>query len=119
MLGALAIAGLVAVVVAIVYFAGRGGGPGAWPQEQRSSFVDACNKNCRSSPGVTPERYPLCDKACACALEEAEKVLSSREMVQIYLAQQSGTLTEAQKATMQKIATTGVACATRTLGEKK
>jgi len=46
-------------------------------------------------------------------------VLSSREMVQIYLAQQSGTLTEAQKATMQKIATTGVACATRTLGEKK
>jgi hypothetical protein len=118
-LAGLAIAGLLAAVTLAVHLMKPGQSSARWPEAQRSSFIDACNKNCRSAPGVTPDRYPLCDKACLCAVEEGEKVLSGEDLTQIYLAQTGGKPTEEQKEKVRKLTRISLACVAEALRDRK
>ncbi len=85
--------------------------PGHWPASERAAFVDSCVKSCRASPGVTPERYPLCDQACKCGADEGEKLVSAQELVEIYKATQSGKASQEQNDKLEKMKAAGVACA--------
>jgi hypothetical protein len=93
--------------------------PGHWPEAERKSFIDACVVNCRKAPGVTAERYGLCDQACTCAADEGEKVVSSDDLGEIYLAQQSGKATGEQNQKLEKLKSLGLACAARVAGKPK
>jgi hypothetical protein len=117
LLGGLAIAGV--VVMAVWYVRSPGGSPGGWPAEERRAFLDSCNKQCRSSPGVTPDRYPHCDKACVCGADEAERTVSYGELGRLVVAQKTGVSTHEQDEKMQRIAAASLACVGGTPGGKK
>jgi hypothetical protein len=108
--------GGIAVLVAIVLVAiprqgGKDAAPGRWTESERTSFIESCVKSCRNSPGVTPDRYPLCDKACTCTADEGEKIIGSAELVAIYLGDKTGLASDDQKAKLQKLKDIGLACA--------
>ena len=84
--------------------------PGRWPPGERTAFIDSCVKSCRASPGVTPARYPICDQACKCSADEAEKMVTAQELVEMYKAMQSGKATKEQNDKLEKMKATGVAC---------
>ena len=84
--------------------------PGGWPASERKAFIDSCVRSCRSSPGVTADRYPLCDKACTCSADEAEKMVSAEELVEIYKAMQGGTASKDQNDKVEKMKAAGIAC---------
>jgi hypothetical protein len=112
----LSLLGGVAVLVAIVLVAipwpgGKDAAPGRWPENERTSFIDSCVKSCRNSPGVTPDRYPLCDKACTCSADEGEKIIGSTELVAIYFGEKTGLASDEQKAKLQKLKDLSMACA--------
>ncbi len=119
LLGGLGIAALVAAVTAASYLLVPSQPPGPWPKEQRDAFLDSCNQKCRSSPGVTPDRYPLCDKACTCGADEAEKIVSSAELARIVVAQKAGLTSKTQDEKLQKIAAAGLACVGATPDKNK
>ena len=59
---------LIAAVAGVAFYLQRGqetgapgplATPGRWPASERTAFIDSCVKSCRTSPGVTAERYPL------------------------------------------------------------
>ena len=85
--------------------------PGKWPASQGTAFIDSCVKSCRAAPGVTPERYPLCDQACTCSADEAEKMVTAQELVDLYKGMQSGKPTKEQNEKLEKMKAAGVACA--------
>ena len=89
------------------------GEPGRWPAQERTEFIDACVKNCRAAPGVTPSQYPLCDQACKCGADEAEKIVTGQELVEIYTAMQSGKPTKEQNDKLERMKAAGIACATQ------
>jgi hypothetical protein len=84
--------------------------PGAWPASERQAFIASCVKSCRSSPGVTADRYPLCDQACKCSADEAEKLVTAEELVEIYKAMQGGTASKDQNDKVEKMKAAGIAC---------
>jgi hypothetical protein len=84
---------------------------GRWPAQERTAFIDACVKSCRAAPGVTPARYPLCDQACKCGADEAEKIVTGQELVEVYKAMQSGKPTKEQSDKLERMKAAGVACA--------
>jgi hypothetical protein len=86
------------------------GQPGPWPAQERTAFIDSCVKSCRAAPGVTPARYPLCDQACKCGADEAEKIVTGQELVEIYKAMQSGKPTKEQSDKLERMKAAGVAC---------
>jgi len=112
--GGLAVIALVAGV-AITLQRGQDAPPsdpsGRWPAQERAAFIDACVKSCRAAPGVTPARYPICDQACACGADEAEKIATGQELVEIYKAMQSGKATKEQNDKLEKMKAAGIACA--------
>jgi hypothetical protein len=57
--------------------------PGHWRASDRTAFINSCVEKCRASPGVTPAKYPACDRACSCAADEGEKIMSFTELVAI------------------------------------
>ena len=75
--------------------------PGGWPASERAAFINSCVDKCRAAPGVTPERYPMCDRACKCAADEAEKTMTVEEMASAAQAISSGKASAAQAATME------------------
>jgi hypothetical protein len=83
---------------------------GRWPEKERAAFIDSCVKTCRAAPGVTPDRYPLCDQACKCGADEGEKIVSGEELVEIYRALQSGKPTKEQNEKLEKMKAAGIAC---------
>jgi len=85
--------------------------PGRWPAAERAAFIDSCVKSCRASPGVTADRYPLCDQACKCGADESEKMVHAEELMEIYKASQSGTATRDQNDKLEKMKAAGIACA--------
>jgi hypothetical protein len=85
--------------------------PGRWPAAERTAFIDSCVKSCRASPGVTPARYPLCDQACQCGADEAEKIVTGQELVDIYKALQSGKATNEQNDKLERMKAAGIDCA--------
>jgi hypothetical protein len=84
--------------------------PGRWPPAERTAFIDSCVKSCRNSPGVTPARYPICDQACKCSADEAEKMVTPQELVELYKGMQSGKPTKEQTDKLEKMKAAGVAC---------
>jgi len=84
---------------------------GRWPAQERTEFVDSCVKSCRAAPGVTPVQYPLCDQACKCGADEAEKIVTGQELVEIYKAMQSGKPTKVQNDKLERMKAAGLACA--------
>ena len=60
---------------------------------------------------MTPERYPLCDQACTCSADEAEKMVTAQELVDLYKGMQSGRPTKEQNEKLEKMKAAGVACA--------
>jgi hypothetical protein len=85
--------------------------PGRWPAAERTAFIDSCVKSCRASPGVTADHYPLCDQACKCGADEAEKTVAAEELMEIYKAMQSGNATKDQNDKLEKMKAAGIACA--------
>jgi hypothetical protein len=82
-----------------------------WSEGQRAAFIDACVRSCRASPGVTPDRYPLCDQACKCGADEGEKIVTGQELVEIYKTMQSGKPTKEQNDKFERMKAAGIACA--------
>jgi hypothetical protein len=87
------------------------GEPGRWPAQERTDFIDSCVKSCRAAPGVMPAQYPVCDQACKCGADEAEKIVTGQELVEIYQAIQSGKPTNEQNDKLERMKAAGVACA--------
>jgi hypothetical protein len=102
----------VAVVLAFVTLPGRPeSSSGAWPATQRANFIEACVESCRKAPGVTPDRFSLCDQSCKCAADEGEKLLPGGELTEIYLAYQKGNASPEQGEKLRKLQDAGLACA--------
>jgi len=93
--------------------------PGQWPVSERRAFIDSCVKSCRSSPGVTADRYPLCDQACNCGADEAEKLVRAEELVELYKAMEAKKTSTEQNDKLEKMKAAGVACAAQGAGDKK
>ena len=87
--------------------------PGRWPAADRTAFIDSCVKSCRNSPGVTPDRYPVCDRACKCSADEAEKMVTAPELVELYKSIQGGKATKEQNDKLERMKAAGVDCATQ------
>jgi hypothetical protein len=113
------VAGLVviALVVGIGIFVNRGqdaSGPGTpladgtpWP---RAAFIRSCTDACRKAPGMTDDKYPICDTACACAADEAVKIMSYQELVSAEQALGSGAASPEQTAKIKQIQAAGARC---------
>ena len=86
---------------------------------ERRAFIDSCVKSCRSSPGVTADRYPLCDQACNCGADEAEKLVRAEELVELYKAMEAKKTSTEQNDKLEKMKAAGVACAAQGAGDKK
>jgi hypothetical protein len=80
--------------------------PGHWPANERTAFINSCVDKCRASSGVTPAHYPLCDHACDCAADQAEKTLTIADLVTIY----HGNATAEQKEKLKQVEAAGLAC---------
>lgn len=86
-------------------------GDKGWSTADKEAFVSNCVEKCRAAPGVTPDRYPLCDRACACALEEGQKQMSGPELGAAAEAINSNTATPLQREKMSRIQSAAMACA--------
>ena len=53
---------LIAVGLWLTMAGDRTDGKG-WPQSERAAFMRSCLEECGKSPGVTEDKYPLCDRA--------------------------------------------------------
>ena len=105
------IAVIALIVGAVVMLRDQSTEPGRWPKAERAAFIDSCVKSCRNSPGVTPDRYPICDQACKCSADEAEKMVTASELVELYKAIQGGKATKEQNDKLEKMKAAGLACA--------
>ena len=56
----------------------------------------------------------MCDRACKCAADEAEKTMTVEEMASAAQAISSGKASAAQAATMDRLNTAGMRCVTDT-----
>lgn len=99
----LAAVGVVAVASLAAHLLLKRPTPGHWAEAQKSAFIEACNTNCKKSPGVTPDRYPICEKVCACSAAEAEKILSEADLAEIEAAASSGKTSLEQNEKMQRM----------------
>ena len=108
--GGVAIIALIAGAVFMLRNQSTPSEPGRWPPAERTAFIDPCVKSCRASPGVTPARYPVCDQACKCSADEAEKMVTPQELVELYRGMQSGKPTKEQTDKLEKMKAAGVAC---------
>ena len=110
-LGGVAVIALIAGAVFMLRNQTTSSEPGRWPSADRTAFFDSCVKSCRNSPGVTPDRYPVCDHACKCSADEAEKMVTAPELVELYKGLQSGKATKEQNDKLEMIKAAGLACA--------
>jgi hypothetical protein len=111
-LGGLAVVALIAGAIVMLLNQGTAPSePGRWPAADRTAFVDSCVKSCRNSPGVTPDRYPVCDHACKCSADEAEKMVTALELVELYKGVQSGKASKEQNDKLERMKAAGLACA--------
>ena len=109
--GGVAVIALIAGAVVVLRNQSTPSEPGRWPPAERTAFIDSCVKSCRNSPGVTPARYPVCDQACTCSADEAEKMVTPQELMELYKGMQSGKPTKEQTDKLERMKAAGVACA--------
>jgi hypothetical protein len=109
--GGAAVIALIAVAVFTLRNQTTPSEPGRWPPAERTAFIDSCVKSCRNSPGVTPARYPVCDDACKCSADEAEKMVTALELVELYKGVQSGKASKEQNDKLERMKAAGLACA--------
>ena len=109
-LGGVAVIALIAGAVFMLRDQGTPTEPGRWPPAERTAFIDSCVKSCRNSPGITPARYPVCDDACKCSADEAEKMVTTQELIELYKGIQGGKPTKEQIDKLEKMKAAGVAC---------
>lgn len=107
---------LIAAAVGAVVLAGALAGwlllgDRGWSAADKEAFVSNCVEKCRAAPGVTPDRYPLCDKACACALDEGQKQMTGPELGAAAEAINSNTATPLQREKMSRIQSAAMECA--------
>lgn len=105
-------AAVLALVVAWLMIGGGHGDKTSWSSSQRKSFMTSCVKECRATPGVTPDRYPICDVACTCAADEGEKIMTADELDTADQAVHAGTASPGQKEKMNRLAEAGRRCVT-------
>lgn len=91
----------------------------SWPPAQRAAFIRSCVEKCRLAPGVTEDRYPLCDTTCACAADEGEKIMTTRELTSAGLAMANGQVSAEQTAKVERLKAAGQSCAVRPATDKK
>ncbi len=92
---------------------------GIWPPAERAAFMRSCIEECRKSPGVTEDKYPLCDRACACSADEGEKVMTVQELAATAEAISKGAASADQSAKMDRVKAAGLSCAMQAAQEKK
>ena len=109
---------LVAIGVWLVMAGDRKDGT-SWPASERAAFMRSCVEECRKSPGVTEDKYPLCDRACACSADEGEKVMSVQELGLTAQSISSGSASAEQTAKMERVKAAGMRCAMQAAPEKK
>jgi hypothetical protein len=119
LLGVVGLIGFVTLVAIAAHFIEPRQPSGGWSKETRNKFIEGCANKCKNSPRVTADQYALCDKACSCSADEAEKIMTSAELVEYYLAEQAGLASNAQKQKMQRITAAGIACLSEAFGQKK
>ncbi len=115
------LAGLAILALVAVWFVmGRGQPPAAgWPPSERAAFMRSCLEQCRTSPGVTEDRYPLCQSACTCAADEGEKTMTVQELASAAQAISSGKASAEQTAMMDRLKAAGMRCSTGTAPAQK
>ena len=91
----------------------------SWPPAARAEFIRSCVEKCRLAPGVTEDRYPLCDATCICAADEGEKIMTSAELSAAGVAMATGRLSSAQTAKVERLKAASQSCATRPAPDKK
>lgn len=84
----------------------------AWPPSEREAFMRSCTEQCRTSPGVTQDRYPVCDQACTCAADEGEKTMTVQELAAAAQAITSGNASAEQTVKMDRLKAAGMRCTT-------
>ena len=120
LIAALAAGGALLVVIGVwlVTASDRKDGT-SWPPSDRAAFMRSCVEECRKSPGVTEDKYPLCDRACACSADEAERGMSVQELGSTAQAISGGSASAEQLAKMEKVKAAGLRCAMQAAQEKK
>ena len=111
---ALLLGGTAVLALAAIWFivAGAHQDGRSWPPSERAAFMKSCVEQCRSSAGVTPDRYPACDSACTCAADEGEKSMTVDELASAAQAITNGNASAAQTAKMDRLKAAGMRCAT-------
>jgi hypothetical protein len=108
-------AGIAFVVAAIVAYLvtmnGNRSDRTGWPPAERAAFMRNCVEQCRNSPGVTADKYPICDKACTCAADEGEKTMTVDDLAAAAQAISSGKASPKQTAMMDGLKAAGARCA--------
>src|SRR5471030_1889746 len=110
---------LIAVAVWLVMPSDGKDGGTSWPPSERAAFMRSCVEECRKSPGVTEDKYPLFDRACTCSADEGEKVMSVQELWSTATSISSGSASVEQTAKMERVKAAGLSCAMRAVQEKK
>lgn len=82
----------------------------SWSSSDRADFIRSCVEECRKSPGVTEDKYPLCDRACACGADEGERIMTAKELAAVAQAITSGKATPEQSAKMDSVKAAGMRC---------
>lgn len=110
---------LIAVAVWLVMPGDRKDGGMSWPPSERAAFMRSCVEECRKSPGVTEDKYPLCDRACTCSADEGEKVMTVQELGQTATSISGGSASPEQIAKMDRVKAAGMRCVMQAAQEKK
>jgi hypothetical protein len=108
---------LIAAAVWLVMPGDRKDGGTSWPPSERAAFLRSCVEECRKSPGVTEDKYPLCDRACACSADEGEKVMSVQELMSTAQSISSGSGSAEQTAKMDRVKAAGMSCVMQAVPE--
>ncbi len=101
---------LIAVALWFVMSGDRQQAGAGWPPSERAAFMRSCIEECRNSPGVTADKYPLCDTACTCGADEGEKAMSVQELTATARAISSGSASAEQTAKMDRVKAAGMRC---------
>jgi hypothetical protein len=101
---------LIAIVVWFVMARDQPQAGAGWPPSERAAFMRSCVEQCRTSPGVTADKYPLCDTACTCAADEGEKTMGVRELTAAAQAINDRSATPEQTARMDRLKAAGMRC---------
>lgn len=85
-----------------------------WPPAERAAFMRNCVEQCRAAPGVTADKYSICDRACTCAADEGEKTMTVQDLGRAAQAITDNNASAEQTAMMDRLKAAGARCAAGT-----